>query len=237
MKIAVLPLALSVCSLVSAHADLTIIQKVEGAGQSGEMMVKIKGDKARIDGAPNVTTIIDGKTGEMTNLMNDRKAVVRISAEKMKAAVEMIGEFNTTNQPAGKPKLTPTGKKEMIGPYETEQYVCQTPNFKATYWLAPTYPDGAAILKQLQSLNPDMWKANNMEMPDYRDFPALPIKTTISMGDKQVTTTLVTIKQDPLNDAEFSVPKDFREIKLPDISVAPTEEKGKKPSAASSPTP
>src|SRR2546423_15724553 len=131
MKIAFLPLALSVCSLVSARADLTIIQKVEGAGQSGEMMVKIKGDKARIDGAPNVTTIIDGKTGEMTNLMNDRKAVVRISAEKMKAATEMMGKFNK-NEPAAKAKLTPTGKKDMIGPYETEEYVWETPNFKAT---------------------------------------------------------------------------------------------------------
>src|SRR5205823_14928115 len=68
----------------------------------------------------------------------------------------------------------------------------------------PTYPDGAAILKQLQSLNPDMWKANNMEMPDYRDFPALPIKTTISMGDKQVTTTLVTIKQEPRSEEHTS---------------------------------
>jgi hypothetical protein len=237
MKTAAFGFIFSLCLILSLRADLTIIQKVEGAGQSGEMTVKIKGDKARIDGAPNVTTIIDGKTGEMTNLMNDRKTVVRISAEKMKAAAEMIGKFNTKNEPAAKAKLTPTGKKETIGSYETEQYICETPNFKATYWLAPTYPDGAAILKQLQSLNPDMWKANTMGMPDYRDFPALPIKSTMSMGDNEVTTTLVAIKQEPVSEAEFSVPKDFREIQLPDMSMAPAEEKGKKPAAASAPTP
>ncbi|MFN2540671.1 MAG: DUF4412 domain-containing protein [Chthoniobacterales bacterium] len=201
------------------------------------MTVKIKGDKARIDGSPNVTTIIDGRTGEMTNLMNDRKTVVRISAEKMKAAAEMIGKFNTKDAPAAKAKLTPTGKKEMIGAYETEQYVCETPNFKATYWLAPNYPDGTAILKQLQSLNPQMWQTNNLGLPDYRDFPALPIKTTMSMSDNEVTTTVVSVNQAPLNETEFAVPKDFREIQVPDINLASPEEKEKKPAAATSPKP
>jgi hypothetical protein len=238
MKTAALVFIVSLCFILPLRADLTIVQKVEGAGQAGEMTVKIKGDKARVEGSPNVTTIIDGKTGEMTNLMNDRKAVVRISAEKMKAAAEMIGKFNAKNEPAAKAKLTPTGKKETVGGYEAEQYVCESPNFKATYWIAPKYPDGAAILKQLQSLNPDMWKANNMGLPDYRDFPGLPIKTVMSMGDSgEVTTTLIAIKQDPLNEAEFSVPKDFREIKLPEIDVASPNGKEKKPAAASSPTP
>src|SRR6266705_6251441 len=157
MKTAAFGSIFSLCLILPLQADLTIVQKIEGSGQAGEMTVKIKGDKARIDGSPNVTTIIDAKTGEMTNLMNDRKTVVRISAEKMKAAAEMMGKFNK-NEPAAKAKLTPTGKKEMIGPYEAEQYVCETPNFKATYWLAPSYPEGAAILKQLQSINPQMWQ-------------------------------------------------------------------------------
>jgi hypothetical protein len=220
--------------VLPVRADLTILQKIEGAGQSGEMTVKIKGDKARIDGAPNVTTIIDAKTGEMTNLMNDRKTVVRISAEKMKAAAEMMGKFNK-NEPAAKAKLTPTGKKDMIGPYEAEQYVCETPNFKATYWLAPTYPEGAAILRQLQSINPQMWQTNSMGLPDYRDFPALPIKTTMSMGDNQVTTTIINISRAPVDDAEFAVPKDFKEVQLPDIKTTAPEESPKK--APSSPSP
>lgn len=235
MKTTAVGFAFALVSLAPLHADLTLVQKVEGGGQGGEMVVKIKGDKARIEGSPNVTTLIDGKTGEMTNLMNDRKTVVRISAEKMRAAAEMVGKFNK-GEPATKAKLTPTGKKETVGPYETEQYVCQTPSFKATYWLAPNYPNGAAILKELQSLNPQIWGANNMGLPDYRDFPALPIKTTMSMGQNEVTTTLVAIKQDPLNDAEFEVPKDFREIKLPEINLASPEEK-KEPASATSPKP
>ena len=237
MKMFAVVIALSLLPVLPLRADLTIVQKVEGGGQTGEMTVKIKGDKARIEGAPNVITIIDGKTGEMTNLMTDRKTVVRISADKMKAAAEMIGKFNTKNGDVAKAKLSATGKKEKIGPYDAEQYVCETPNFKVTYWLAPGYPDGAAILKQLQSVNPQMWQTQNMGLPDYRDFPALPVKTVMKMGDSAVTTEVVSISQAPVDEAEFGVPKDFKEVQVPDINVAPPDEKEKNAGSASSPTP
>src|SRR4029077_13739763 len=99
--------------LLSARADLTIVQRVEGAGQNGDITVKIKGDKERIDAPSQPTRIIDGKTGEMTDLMNDKKSFVRISAEQIKAAAETINKFDGGEKPAA-PKLTSTGKKETI---------------------------------------------------------------------------------------------------------------------------
>ena len=214
-----------ICSLLPVRADLTIVHKVEGAGQDGEMTLKIKGDKARIDASSKLTTIIDGKTGEITTLMNDQKKVLRISAEKMKAATEMIDKFNTKKETVEKAKLTPTGKKEMVSGYETEQYVYETPTFKATYWIASKYPDGGAILKQLQSLNSDVWNPKRMGVPDYRDFPGLPLKTVVSVSGSEVTTTLTSIKQDPLNDAEFAIPTDFQEVKMPEMNAHPQNEK------------
>src|SRR6266487_4391511 len=106
--------------LVSARGDLTIVQRVEGAGQNGDVTVKIKGDKERIDALSQPTRIIDGKTGEMTDLLNDKKSFVRISAEQIKAAAETINKFDGGEKP-GAPKLTPTGKKETINGYETEE--------------------------------------------------------------------------------------------------------------------
>jgi hypothetical protein len=38
------------------------------------------------------------------------------------------------------------------------------------------------------------------------------------MAGNQITTTLIAIKEDPLSDAEFTVPKDYQEMKLPDMS-------------------
>jgi uncharacterized protein DUF4412 len=226
----------NICLLLCARGDLTIVQKVEGVAPSSEMTIKIKGDKARIDATPQFTTIVDGKTGEMINLMKDQKTIVRISAEKMKAAAEMLNKYDGKNVPAGKPKLTPTGKKETINGYEAEEYTCDTPAFKATYWLAPKFPNGAAILKQLQSLKSEMWNRTNANMPDYRDFSALPIKTIISMGSNQITSTIVSVTQDPLNDAEFAVPKDFQEMNVPEMGKMFQQDE-KKPSAADSPKP
>ena len=81
MKLASFCLLFNIASLISVRADLTIVQKVEGTRESGQMTIKIKGAKARIEATPQVTTIVDTKTGEMTQLMNDQKMVVRISPE------------------------------------------------------------------------------------------------------------------------------------------------------------
>ncbi len=170
MKLFGLSLLIGACLLVSARADLTIVHKVEGIGGGGEMTMKIKGDKMRIEVSPQITTIFDGKTGELTNLMNDQKAVVRISADKMKAAAEMINKFSSKKESAEKAKLVPTGKKETINGYETEQYAY----------------DG-------------------------------PASSAASGSGTEITTTLISIKQDPLSDAEFTIPNDYQEMSMPDI--------------------
>src|ERR1700716_2026587 len=184
--------------ILPARADLIVVQKVEGAGQNGEVTVRIKGDKERIDAPSQPTRIIDGKTGEMTDLMNDKKSFVWISAEQMKAAAETISKFDDGKQ-ASPRKLTPTGKKETINGYQTEEFVFETPQFKASFWVAAKYPDAAGILKQMQAPVSGAWEPRNMGMPDYTDFAGLPLKTVISVGDNQVVTTIMSIKKDSIN--------------------------------------
>src|ERR1700722_5458425 len=195
----------------AARADLTIIQRVEGVGQNGDITVKIKGDKERIDSPSQPTRIIDGKTGEMTDLMNDRKSFVKISAAQIKAAAESMN-LNADKKSAGS-KLAPTGKKEKINGYETEEYSYETPQFKASFWVADKYPGAADILKQMQAPIAGAWKPSNMGMPDYTDFKGLPIKTVITVGPNEVVTTIVSVKQDPVGASEFEIPKDFQELK------------------------
>jgi len=156
-------LALSVFFLLPVHADLTIAysttvqpasqsQKAEGTGAATNMTIKIKGDKARIEASPQLTTIFDGTTGEVINLMNDQKTVVRISPEKMKAVTDMLNKFSSKKPAPEKRKLTPTGSKEMVNGYETEQYTYDGPDFKAIYWVAPSYPDGTAITTSIHQI-------------------------------------------------------------------------------------
>jgi hypothetical protein len=261
MKTALYSLALSVSLVLSVRADLTIVysttmqpategQKAQAppnaSGAVTSMTIKVKGDRARIDASPQVATIFDGRTGELINLLNDQKTIVRISPDKMKAVADMLNKFSSKKAGSEKPRLTPTGQKEMVNGYDTEQYTYDGPDFKATYWIAPNYPNGAAILEQLQSIKSEFWDAANTKMPDFRDFPGLPIRLRMIIGKEdqasehgastsgdatEITSTVTGVSQDPIADSQFTVPADFKETKLPDIfnkkNVAPSVSPGR----------
>src|SRR6266404_8090798 len=216
--------------ILSARADLTIVQSVEGTGQDGDVTVKIKGDKERIDAESQPSRIIDAKTGEMTDLINDEKSYVKITAAQIQAAAKAVNP--DAPKKSGPSKLTPTGKKEKVNGYDTEEYVLQAPQFTASFWVATEYPDGANILKQMEGPMSGAWKPSNMGMPDYSDFAGLPLKTVISVGDNKVVTTILAIKQDPVNASEFEIPKDYQELKKP---IQPVPQPGE--TSTSSPTP
>ena len=173
MKTALYSLVVSTFSILPLRADLTIVYSttVQPASQGQKaqatpnavaaatnMTIKIKGDRARIDASSQITVIFDGRTGELIDLLNDQKTVVRISPEKMKAIADMLSKFNSKQAGSEKPRLTPTGQRETINGYDTEQYTYDGPDFKATYWIAPNYPNGAAVLAQLQSIKSEFWE-------------------------------------------------------------------------------
>jgi len=206
---------------VAARGDLTVVQKIEGGGSVNQMTIKVRGDKARIEATPEVTMIVDGKSGEMINVMNGEKKFLRISADKAKAMAEMVSKYGGAPDSSEQPKLTPSGRKETIAGHEAAEYVSEVASSKASYWIALDYPDGAAIVKQLQAVTPSAWHEVAKGMLDYRDLPGVPLRAQIRMGGKEMISTVISIKQDPLNDAEFSPPKDFQEIKIPSVRVAP----------------
>lgn len=215
MKALVLVLVLAVCLPVVVRGDLTIVQKVEGAGPGNEVTLKLKGDKVRMEISPQMTTILDGRTGDTVTLMTAQKRFLRISGDKAKAIAEMASKY--TGSTGEKPKLSATGKKMSINGYETEEYVSETPTFKARYWIALNYPDAATILKQLQAAMPTVWNDAAKGMLNYHDLPGLPLRTQIKMKERDITSTITSIKQDSLNDADFAVPKDFLEMKIPNV--------------------
>ncbi|MDQ2868095.1 MAG: DUF4412 domain-containing protein [Verrucomicrobiota bacterium] len=215
------------------RADLSLVQKVEGispanAAGINEITIKMKGTKARIETGAKASTIVDASTGEMITLMHDRKAVLRISGERAKAMAEMANKYAGKNEDKTKPELVPTGKMETVNGMDTEIYTTKGGTRPVTYWIAKNYPNAAAILKQMQAMLPKQWTMTQGGMPDYRDFPGLPVKTEFDMGGKKVTTTLVSVKEDPISDAEFTIPADYSELKIPGLEPA---------KAAASPTP
>jgi hypothetical protein len=247
MKTTLCSLIVCTLSILPLRADLTIVYStaVEPARQAQKpdatpntvaaaenMTIKVKGDKARIDAPPHMTAIFDGTTGELINLLNDQKTVVRISSDKMRAIADMLNKFSNDKAGSQEAKLTPTGQKETINGYDTQQYTYDGPDFKAIYWIASNYPHGAAVLTQLQSIKSQFWDAANTKMPDFRDFPGLPIQMRIIVGEQdaagghdtsasghptEITSTVSAVSLASIPDSEFTAPVDFKETKLPDI--------------------
>jgi uncharacterized protein DUF4412 len=230
MKASALSLLLASLFSLSAQADFTIVQKVEGKGQANEITIKLKGDRVRMEATPQMAMIVDGKTGDTITLMHAEKKFIRISGDKAKAIAEMAAKYGGTT--VEKPKLVATGKKMTINGYEAEEYIGETSTFKANYWIAPKFPDSAALLKQLQAVIPAAWNDLAKGMLDYRDLPGFPLRTQVKTGEEQVTSTVIAIKQEPLSDAEFLPPKDFEEMKIPNM-----KEIGDQPKSALPPKP
>src|SRR5437762_3468907 len=247
MKIIFYSLVLTAFIVLPVRADLTIVYStmVQPASHAEKpqatptavaaatnMTIKVKGDKARIDASPQITAIFDGRTGELINLLNDQETIVRISPDKMRAIADMLNQFSSNKANSDKPRLTPTGQRETINGYDTEQYSYEGPDFKATYWIAPNYPNGAAVLAQLQSIKSEFWDAANTKMPDFRDFPGLPIRMRMIVGKvnsadgrggsapdypTEITSTITGVSLDSIADSVFTVPANFKETKLADI--------------------
>lgn len=238
MRLALFLVIFTAAFACSARADLTIVQKIEGAGAvtadgkaPREMVIRIKDDKARMDMGPQLATIIDSKTGDVVNLMTEQKKFLRVSGEQARAVADTAARFTSKAESIEKPKLIATGRKETVNGYETEEYLSETPEFKASYWIALTYPDGPAILKQLQTVTPQSWGLGKGSMPDYRDFPGVPLRTRINVGGKEIVSTVTSIKADILPESEFVPPAGFEEMKMPDIGkmFAPKPEAKPKP--------
>jgi ABC-type enterochelin transport system substrate-binding protein len=124
MKTAFYSLVLTAFVILPLRADLTIVysttvqpasqgQKVQAtpsAVAATNMTIKVKGDKARIDASPEMAAIFDGRTGELINLLNDQKTVVRISPNKMRAIADMLTSSAATKQGRTNPDSHPPAR-------------------------------------------------------------------------------------------------------------------------------
>jgi hypothetical protein len=89
----------------------------------------------------------------------------------------------------------------------------------------------------MQAMTPQSWNVTSRGMPDYRDFPGLPLRSKVNLNGREITSTLVSVKQDALNDSDFVVPQDFEEMKMPDMGAILGGKLGGSPQPSASPKP
>ncbi len=211
------PLALlPLCSLAFAtvaRADLTIVQQVDGGGEQGEMTIKIKESKTRSDLAQPVSMITDSATGDTIILQHNRKTFTRVPASQTKALTDKLVEAQKGHDA---PKLTDTGKSEVVNGYKTEIFTWTVGSMNLRFWVAKDYPNAAVIQKQLDQLQQGgLSQVSGMMMPKAGQLPGVRLRTELGFPGHKVTTTITSIKEDPVDAALFTPPKEYTEAALP----------------------
>jgi hypothetical protein len=198
-----------------ARADFTIVQKIEGGLNSGQMTLRIKDDKARADLAAQVSTITDLASGETITLQHAAKIFIKIPADQVRIVFERVQKQQQAVN-AEPPKLVPTGKKEKIEGHECEVFTWSVGTIRATDWIAPGYPNFAAVLAVLDKFqSAGLAAAARPLQPSMRDFPGLLIKRELTVGTQKTTTTLLSVNDAVLDAGLFAVPKDYKEQPAP----------------------
>ena len=218
MKIRSSLLALA-ASLACARADLVLVQKVDGAGQSGEQTIRIKGTQSRSDISQSLSILTDSATGDAVTLKHSDKTFMRIPAAQTRAMAEAMKKRRGNAAP---PELKALGKKEKVGEYECEIFSCDLGGLSVMYWFAKDYPKAAAIQEQLSALQSGgLGGGAAGVMPDPKTFPGVALRTELELRGKKVTTTIVSVKEEAVDAAIFNTPADYKELATPELPVAP----------------
>jgi Domain of unknown function (DUF4412) len=206
-----------VCLALSARGDFLIKERFEQTDQVQQITLKIKGTKVRLDTGQETSALIDSETGVTTLLIHPNKAFLKISAEEIKqqakALKEMLGQ--KLENPADV-QLKPTGKKEKINGFDTEEYTANFNGVEMSLSIAKQYPNYQQIVGALYQVQngPAMEAFRSMSIPPDK-YPGLPIRTTQTILGQKIVMTLDSAQEIDVPDADFAIPGDYKELNPP----------------------
>ena len=198
----------------AAKGDYIIKQRVETSGHVQQVVLKIKDAKARLD-TDQTSTIIDSNTGETTMLIHAQKVFLKIAAEQLKAQSEAVKSLmgDKGSQSPAEIELKPTGKKESINGYDTEEYMTNLNGADMSFFIAKSFPDYRKLIDAVDIIQkgPGMDIFRTMAIPPSK-YPGMPIRTEAKFLGHKVVVILESVQQSDLIDADFSVPADYKEL-------------------------
>src|ERR1700730_1089173 len=198
----------------AAKGDYIIKQRVETSGHVQQVVLRIKDAKARLD-TDQTSTIIDSNTGETTMLIHAQKVFLKIAAEQLKAQSEAVKSLmgDKSGQSPAEIELKPTGKKESINGYDTEEYVTNLNGADMSFFIAKSFPEYRKLIDAVDIVQkgPGMDIFRTMAVPPSK-YPGMPIRTEAKFLGQKVVVILESVQQSDLTDADFSVPADYKEL-------------------------
>ena len=212
-------------SLAAAHADLVLQQNIDSAMMNGTVTTQIKGNHIRVDmpASPQgaMSTIMDLNSGDSITLLHQQKMAMKVpGAEIKQLAQNMKAARGATNAP---PVFHDTGKTEKVNNYDAEIYTWSSPDgANQTVWVAKNYPDYARIKSEMDKLNNSpIAQLSKGSAPDISTLPGMVVKTQTEMNGQKVTSTLISVKEQPVDASVFQTPKGYQEMTQPGAGPAP----------------
>jgi hypothetical protein len=202
---------------VAARADLTITQQIQKEGPPQEanvtMTMKIKDGKMRLDLNPQVSSIVDLKTGNMISLMHEQKLVMTIPGASIKSLQQAHAQEAAKSVGANPVPPKPTGRKETISGYACEEFETTTSGMNVHLWLTKDLPNSEKLMSELSTLaGADPFRGLTKD----QQLPGFPIRTVVdATGMGKTTVTVVAVSESPVADSEFVVPDDYRAMQAP----------------------
>ena len=199
-----------------ARADIVVEQKMESAMLNGNVTMKVKGDKARMDMPSPVggsqTMIIDNASGEIITLMHAQKMAMKMNINAIKQQAEAQQKAAGID-PAKMEAPKATGKKEKVGEWNAEIYEYAVGPMKGRLWVSKDFQNGKAINDQINAVSAKM-AAGGMD-PTKLNVPGMVVKTEMDTPGGKFTTTLVKAVEQDVPAGEFVAPADYKEMAMP----------------------
>lgn len=207
----VLAALISVPFLLFHRRDgLVLVQTYESDTGRWNVTTRYKGDRVRKDIEGGTSMIFDLVSGETVTIDHAQKTFARHSlAEMIEITRLSLGQGAASS--GAPPELADTGKKEAVNGYDAEIYTAEAPYAQFISWMAKDYPGYPAmnermkkyrLLERIGGLYPDVSKLDGMMVKS---------RIIFSTG-KTATSTLVSTKIEPIDDAVFQVPADYKEV-------------------------
>jgi hypothetical protein len=200
--------------LISSRADVTVVQTLDSAMMKGEMVMKVKGDKARTDMPAgmmgNMTVLMDVKAGESITLMHGPKMMLRMKTGDAMAAAAAAVDATKIQKPKA------TGQTEKVGAWDAEIFEAETGMGPARMWVAKDFPNYAAVQKELKRISEATTKGKTFD-PSNFDMGGMVVKSEMSSPVGKIISTLVRVDTKSLDAREFEVPQGYTEQKMPAI--------------------
>lgn len=232
----------SAASSAGGDFEGMIAMKMETENQTGaEMTYFLKGRHTRIEtkvpGLPGGMAVMlwDLEGGKITTLMPAQKMYTTMD---MKSAAEDIKEMKKSQgqEEAEFPKITPTGKQEMIAGYTCEHWLmgdkqdldmCVAKGLG--YFGMGGQSGGLSSLRNLV-FSPKMLAAaaTHPEWVKFLEGGAFPLKlSAMKDGEVKMTMEATRIEKKSLDDSLFVIPTDYKEFSMPSMPNMPTLPSGK----------